>query len=78
VAEPLRALMAEIEREAHILQPDVVSATIEDLNGRSARRWVCAAGPRGRVGAVAQVRGTIRASVRARIADAQAAQLLKR
>jgi len=53
VAEPLRALMAEIDREAH-----VDGAPPPDLAAVSAR-W-------------AQVKGAIRATVRARISDAPA------
>ena len=59
VAEPLRALMAEVEREGHADR-----TTPPDIAAVSAR-W-------------AQVRDAIRASIRARIADAQAVQLLKR
>jgi hypothetical protein len=55
VAEPLRALMAEIGREAH-----ADGATPPDLAAVSAQ-W-------------AQVSNAIRATVRARIADAQAAE----
>ena len=55
VAEPLRALMAEVDREAHVDR-----ATPPDLAAVSAR-W-------------ARVSDAIRATVRARIADAQAAQ----
>jgi hypothetical protein len=54
VAEPLRALMTEIEREAHADR-----VTPPDLAAVSAR-W-------------AQVSDAIRGTVRARIADAQAA-----
>ena len=59
VAEPLRALLAEVEREAQAGR-----TTPPDLAAVSAR-W-------------AQVSDAIRATVRARIADAQAAQALKR
>jgi hypothetical protein len=55
VAEPLRALMAQIEREAHADR-----TTPPDLAAVSAQ-W-------------ARVSDAIRAMVRARIADAQAAQ----
>lgn len=55
VAEPLRALMAEVEREAHADR-----ATAPDLAALSVR-W-------------ARVSDAIRATVRARIAEAQAAQ----
>ena len=55
VAEPLRALMAEVDREAHVDR-----ATPQDLAAVSAR-W-------------ARVSDAIRATVRARIADAQAAK----
>ena len=55
VAEPLRALMAQIEREAHADR-----TTPPDLAAMSAQ-W-------------ARVSDAIRAMVRARIADAQAAQ----
>ena len=55
VAEPLRALMAEVDREAHVDR-----ATPPDLAAVSAR-W-------------ARVSDAIRATVRVRIADAQAAQ----
>jgi len=55
VAEPLRALMAEVDREGH-----VDGATPPDLAAVSAR-W-------------ARVSDAIRATVRARIAQAQAAQ----
>ena len=55
VAEPLRALMAEVDREAHVDR-----ATRPDLAAVSAR-W-------------ARVSDAIRATVRARIAHAQAAQ----
>lgn len=55
VAEPLRALMAEVDREGH-----VDSATPPDLAAVSAR-W-------------ARVSDAIRATVRARIAHAQAAR----
>jgi hypothetical protein len=57
VAEPLRALMAEVELEAH-----ADGSAPPDLAAVSAR-W-------------AQVRDTIRATVRAQIAAAQAAQAL--
>jgi hypothetical protein len=57
VAGPLRALMAEVEREAH-----ADGSAPPDLAAVSAR-W-------------AQVRDTIRATVRARIASAQAADAL--
>lgn len=53
VVEPLRALMTEVDREAH-----ADGATPADLAAVSAR-W-------------AQVSDAIRATVRARIADAQA------
>ena len=56
VAEPLRALMAEVERDAH------GDGAAPDLATVSAR-W-------------AQVRDAIRATVRARIVAAQAAQAL--
>lgn len=59
VAAPLRALMAEVEREAHADR-----TTPPDLAAVSAR-W-------------ARVSDAIRAMVRARIAEAQAAQALKR
>jgi hypothetical protein len=59
VAEPLRALMAEVEREAHT---DAV--TSPDLAAVSAQ-W-------------SRVGDAIRATVRARIANAHAAQALKR
>lgn len=59
VAEPLRALMAEVEREMH-----ADSTARPDLAGVSAR-W-------------SQVSDAIRATVRARIAGARAAQALKR
>ena len=55
VVEPLRALTAEVEREAH-----AGSTTPPDLAAVSAR-W-------------ARVSDAIRATVRARIADAQAEQ----
>lgn len=55
VAEPLRAPMAEIDREAH-----ADSATPPDLTAVSAR-W-------------SRVSDAIRATVRARIAEAQASQ----
>jgi hypothetical protein len=57
VAEPLRALMAKVEREAHAdgnVPPDLATVSA---------RW-------------AQVRDAIRATVRARIVAAQAAQAL--
>ncbi len=57
MAEPLRALMAQIEREAHADR-----TTPPDLAAVSAQ-W-------------ARVSDAIRAMVRARIADAQAAQAL--
>ena len=53
MAEPLRALMAEVEREAH-----AEGSVPPDLAAVSAR-W-------------AQVSVAVRATVRARIADAQA------
>ena len=56
VAEPLRALMAEVEHEAHADR----TTTPPDLAAVSAR-W-------------ARVSDAIRATVRARIVDAQAAQ----
>lgn len=55
VAEPLRALMAEVDREGHVDR-----ATPPDLAAVSAR-W-------------ARVSDAIRATVRARIAHAQAAR----
>ena len=55
VAEPLRALIAELDSEAHVDR-----ATPPDLAAVSAR-WE-------------RVRDAIRATVRARITDAQAAQ----
>jgi hypothetical protein len=55
VAEPLRVLMAEVEREAHADR-----TTPPDLAAVSAR-W-------------ARVSDAIRSTMRARIADAQAAQ----
>jgi hypothetical protein len=56
VAEPLRALMAEVDRNAH-----ENAATPPDLAAVSAK-W-------------AQVSDAIRATVHARIVDAQAAQV---
>jgi hypothetical protein len=56
VVEPLRALMIEIERDAHtdrVTQPDLAAVSA---------RW-------------SRVSDAIRATVRARIADAQAAQV---
>lgn len=58
VAEPLRALMAEVEREAH-----ADGSSPPDLAIVSAR-W-------------AQVRDAVRATVRARIAAAQAGEALE-
>jgi hypothetical protein len=59
VVEPLRALMAELDREPHVDR-----ATPPDLAAVSAR-W-------------ARVSDAIRATVRARIAEAQATQAAKR
>ena len=59
VAEPLRVLMAEVERKAHadlVTPPDLAAVSV---------RW-------------ARVSDAICATVRARIADAQAAQASKR
>jgi hypothetical protein len=52
LAEPLRELMAEVEREAHATPPDLAAVSA---------RW-------------ARVSDAIRATVHARIAEAQAAQ----
>ena len=59
LAEPLRALVAEVEREAHADR-----TTTPDHTAVSAR-W-------------ARVSDAIRATLRTRIADAHAAQALKR